>query len=283
MSSRGQESVFYAMLSAFQFGQRDEGDWYHYYATAATSYYRVSGNLQTNTLTQLDPVTQFTGDLVRRVANALRDSSVTASAAYEAWLLANATSFLEGAHYGQSQSEVSAESDIHMQGASGGLAAVDRIPKENWKWYVPRASSISLGDLSNFQFRPDMIATTWTGIDGDFELTIISSSTPSHWYDTPDPFVKLPGFFGRRTTTKEDTPSPVWNEVLTTLPYDRLASITLQLYDEDLTVITNDHIADFTDDLRPGGHRTRNFSLTSGSSSLEVRVQAVGNVTLAHP
>jgi hypothetical protein len=282
-SSRGQESVFYAMLSVNQFGQRDEGDWYHYYATAATSYYRASGNLQTSPPSrQLDPITQFTGDLVRRVADALRDSSVTASSAYEGWLLANATSFLEGAHYGQSQNEVNAESDIHMQGASGGLAAVGRIPEENWAWYVPRAGSISLADLSNFRFRPNMIATTWTGVDGNFELTIISGSTPSHWYDTPDPLVKLPGFFGSRTTTKENTPTPVWNEVLTTLPYSSLASITLQLYDADLTEITNDHITDFTDDLRTRGQRSRNFSLTSGSSSLEVRVQAVGNVTLAH-
>ena len=125
-----------------------------------------------------------------------------------------------------------------------------------------------------------MIATTRTEIDGDFELTIISGTTPDHWYDTPDPFIKLSGFFGSKTTTKDNTPNPVWNEILTTLHHNRLTSVTLQLYDEDTTVITNDHITDFTDDLRPQGQRSRDFSLTSGSSTLEVRVEAIGNVVL---
>ena len=278
--SRNQQSVFYAMLSVAQFGQRDEGDWYHYYAMEATSYYNASGNLQSDNPSQLDPTTQFTGGLVRRVADALRDSSIN-SPAYEGWLMANAMSFLEGGHYGQSQTEVNAESDIHIQGASRGLASVGRIPEENWRWYVPKARSISFGDLSNFKFRSDMIETIRAGIDGSFELTIISGTTPDHWYDTPDPFVKLPGFFGSRTRTREDTPTPVWNEVLATLQYDRLASVTLQLYDEDR--LMNDHIADFTADLRPRGQRSRNFSLTSGSSTLQVRVEAAGNVVLARP
>lgn len=284
--ARGQESVFYAMLSADEFGQEDEGDWYHYYATAATSYYRASGHLRPNNPSQLDPFTQVTGGLVRKVADALRNNSVTASSAYEGWLMANATSFLEGGHYGKSQDEVNRESDIHLQGSSGGLSAVDRIPEENWTWYIPRSGSISAADLlnPNFQIRPDMIQYVRAGIQGDFELTIISGTTPSHWYDTPDPFVRLPGFFGfgsSRTSTKEDTTTPVWNEVLTTLPYSSLASITLELYDED--PISNDHITDFTADLRPHGQRLRNFSLSSGGSTLEVSVKAIGNVTLANP
>ena len=279
--ARNQESVFYAMLSPDQFGQRDDGDWYHYYAMATASYYRASGNLQTDNPSQLDPFTQFTGELVRRLADALRDSSVTNSPAYEGWLMANAMSFLEGGHYGQSQDEVNAETNIHIQGASGGLATVGRIPEEIWQWYVPRAGSISIGDLSNFQFRGDMIANIRAGIDGYFELTIISGTTPDHWYDTPDSFVKLPGLFSSRTTTKDNTSTPVWNETLTILHHDRLASVTLQLYDADPLV--NDHISDFTDDLRPQGQRSRNFSLTSGSSTLEVRVEATGNVVLATP
>ncbi|MBW2635956.1 MAG: DUF4157 domain-containing protein [Deltaproteobacteria bacterium] len=279
--ARNQESVFYAMLSPDQFGQRDDGDWYHYYAMATISYYRASGNLQTDNPSQLDPFTQFTGELVSRVADALRDSSVTNSPAYEGWLMANAMSFLEGGHYGQSQDEVNAETNIHIQGASGGLATVGRIPEEIWQWYVPKAGSISIGDLSNFQFRGDMIANIRAGIDGYFELTIISGTIPDHWYDTPDSFVKLPGLFSSRTTTKDNTSTPVWNETLTILHHDRLVSVTLQLYDADPLV--NDHISDFTDDLRPQGQRSRNFSLTSGSSTLEVRLEATGNVVLATP
>ena len=280
-SSRNQQTVFYAMLSYDQFGTRDEGDWYHYYAMAATSYYRSSGNLQTRNPARLGSITQLTGTVVSSVANALRDSSVTTSAAYEGWLLANAMSFLEGGHYGQTQAEVNAESDIHIQGASGGLEPAGRIPEENWQWYVPRAGSILPSDLSNFQLRSNMIATTRTGVDGNFQLTIIRGTTPNHWYDTPDPYVKLPGFLGRKTTTKIDTTSPAWNEVLTTLHYNSLHSVTLQLYDEDPGL--DDHITDFTADLRPQGQRSRSFSLTSGSSTLQVRVEATGRVVLATP
>jgi hypothetical protein len=279
--SRNQQTVFYAMLSFDQFGIRDEGDWYHYYAMAATSYYRASGNLQTSKPAQLGSLTRATGGVVGRVVNALRDSSVTSSAAYEGWLLANAMSFLEGGFYGQTQAEVDAESDIHIQGASGGLKLKGRIPEENWRWYVPRAGSISLADLSNFRLRGNMIATTRSGIDGYFRIIIIRGTTPDHWYDTPDPYVKLPGFWGARTTTKIDTTSPTWNEGLTTMHHNGLSSIVLQLYDED--PVADDHIADFTADLRPRGKRSHIFNLTSGGSTLKVRVKAIGNVVLAKP
>lgn len=283
-SSKNKKSVFYAMLSPTQFGIRDEGDWYHYYAIAAASYYRASGNFQTHKPGRLDPQTKLTGTVVSRVVNALRDNSVTRSAAYESWLLANAMSFLEGGFYGGSQHEVTEESKIHIQGASGGLESEGRIPEENWQWYVPRAKSIT--DLSNFQLRGNIIATTWKKIHGDFQLIIIRGTTPNHWLDTPDPYVKIktPGLLGLgifgdyQTSTKDDTTSPVWNETLTNLPYNSLSSVTLQLYDEDS--VSDDSITNFTADLRPKGKRSRNFILESGGSTLDVRVKAAGRVVL---
>lgn len=280
LSSRNQASVFYAMLSPNDFETRDEGDWYHYFAMAAVSYYGASRRLRQDETAQQEFRIQFTGGLVRRVTDALRDTSIT-GAAYEGWLMANAMSFLEGAHYGMSQDEVNEESNVHIRGASRGLEVVGRIPEENWKWYVPRTGSISPEDLSEFEFRDNMVASIRAGIDGNFTITIMSGTTPDYWLDTPDPYVRTPGFFGGRTTTKDNTTSPVWNEVIGTYSHDSLASFTLQLYDEDM--VFNDSIVDFTDDLRPRGRRSRDFSLTSGGSTLEVRVEAAGTVVLASP
>ncbi|MDJ0752611.1 MAG: DUF4157 domain-containing protein [Ardenticatenaceae bacterium] len=280
-SSRGEESVFYAMLSIDEFDNRDEGDWYHYYALAATSYYQASGGLQPDDPAQQDPNTQFTGDLVRRTIQGLRDSRVTSSPAYEAWLMANALSFLEGGHFGHSQAEVDRESDVHIQGASRGLALEDKIPEENWEWQVPRAGSISLPDLANFQFSSDLISFARRGVHGNFHITIVSGTTPSHWNETPDPYVKLPGLFTSHTTTQHNTTTPTWNDRLTTLPYSRLNPVNLELRDED--VAFHDLITTFSDDLRPQGQRSQTFSLTSSGSTLEVQVEAVGNVVLAGP
>ncbi len=279
ISSRGEYSVFYAMLSDLEFGQQDEGDWYHYFAIAATTYYHLARGLSPD---RPDPASDFTGQLIRTVANALRDSSVPSSAAYESWLIANAMSFLEGGAYGQDQSEVNRESDIHIQGASGALATQSRIPEDNWRWYVPRAGGISPQDLTNFQLREgDMVDRVRTGVSGNFDLYVVSGSTPDRWYDTPDPFVKLPGWMGSRTAHLTDTTSPSWNERLDTFSYPQLASVTLQLYDYD--PILNDHIADFTGDLRPQGQTSQTFNLSSGSSTLEVRVEASGRILLANP
>ena len=277
--SRGQETVFYAMLSGDQLGMQDEGGWYHYFAIASVAYYRAGRRLVPDVASQQDALTQLTGGAVRQVAAALRDGSVRRSAAYDGWLLANATSFLEGGFYGRNQSDVDQESSIHVQGAGNGLAAIGRIPEEGWRWSVPAAGSIRPTDLSGFQLRPGMIARTLTSVDGRFDLTIVSAMAPDHWYDTPDLFVREPGFLGGRTTTKANDASPVWNERLTTLGYGSLPSVSLELIDED--VAFNDRVATFTADLRPGGRRTRRFTLSSSGATLTVTVSAVGDVVLA--
>jgi hypothetical protein len=285
------KSVFYAIFSADQFGISDEGDWYHYYLTAAATYYAASSKLSYRQPKQgAEDYTSYIGKTVSKVAGIMKDKSIRDSAAYRGWRFANALSFLEGAAYGnKGQKEINNESKIHLQGACAGLAAVRRIPGENWKWYVPKAgggvkvqTKINTGgDVIS----KDTVAKTYSGIDGRFRVIIVSATTPDKWYDTPDPYVEYENsIFGRllagggQTSVKDDTTAPVWNEHLTTLDYDALRSVTLKMIDEDS--ISDDPIVQFRADLRPDGRMSKSFLLRQSGSTLKVKIQAEGSVLL---
>ena len=280
-------SVFYAMFSPFQFGVADEGDWYHYFVTAAASYYAASSQL---THDVPKPGTDFTGEAVAHVASLLQDKSLKDSAAYRGWRFANALSFLEGGVFGtKPQKEVNQESGVHLQGASAGLAALGRIPGDTWKWCIPKTGSllnvVAGGGVSSIALNQKTVHKILSGIEGQFRITVVDGKTPDKWYDTPDTYVEYEtGLLGRllggggKTKVKKDTTSPVWNEYLVSLDYDALRSVTLKLIDED--DIADDPIVDFKVDLRPGGRRTKTFSFSAPGSTLRVKIDAEGNVVL---
>ena len=56
-------------------------------------------------------------------------------------------------------------------------------------------------------------------IEGNFKLTVLDGTVPDKRWETPDLYVKIPGgLFGAtyKTSAKDDTIHPVWNEYLAT-------------------------------------------------------------------
>lgn len=114
-------------------------------------------------------------------------------------------------------------------------------------------------------------------IEGEFEVVIVSGTAPADSWDTPDSYVALVGgLFGAsgKTSTKDDTTTPTWNETLVKLDYESLRSVTLSLYDED-PISSDDQIAVFTGDLRPVNPKGQTFTLSSAGATLTVMVRGV--------
>ena len=291
--TRNQLSTFYAMFSEFDFGSNDDGNWYHFYATATVLYYKAKGLLQPDVLSQHDLMTQTGGDLVIRMIASLRDTTVMATPYYEGWLLANAISFLEGGVYGRGQNEVNDESKIHIQGASTALELFRRIPESNWQWHVPVSNGM-LQEISNFRYAglsdfkqkgPDKIFSSWQKPSGTFGVFVMSGNVEDHWYDTPDCYVEIPtsflSFSHYKTSVKKDTTKPVWNEKIGEFDYSALSSLILHLKDDDY--VSDDAIEVFNVDLRPTlGKDQEDFNLSSatGKTSLKIRVVPMDTIIL---
>jgi hypothetical protein len=180
-------SIFYLLFSAKEFGTEDHGDWYHYFVAATMTAFgtiadRAAGRgrgkgeleqgeleqgeleqgeleLSANTETILherpNPVRALEQmaypvllrDALGRLRHQMSDPAGAATAGYSGWVLANVLSFLEGAFYGESQQEVARESRVHLRGAIFGVQRVGEAPDPTWRWYVPKAGSVSEVDL----------------------------------------------------------------------------------------------------------------------------------------
>ena len=154
------ESIFYVLFSADELGRHDTGDWYHYFVTATMAAFGAAGELtgrgsggsrdsaeDRNPKAALEGIVYplFVADRVYDLERQM-DSGHT-GAAHRGWVLANVLSFLEGAHYGETQQEVDRESRSHLGGAVAGLARAGARPSTAWPWYVPTAGSVSREEL----------------------------------------------------------------------------------------------------------------------------------------
>jgi hypothetical protein len=122
--------------------------------------------------------------------------------------------------------------------------------------------------------------TTLTGfkregdVEGTFKVTIQSGTVPDDW-DTPDPYVVVSGGVAGETPVQDDTVSPVWNTAFTGIAYGRLKDVTFKVRDSDLVV--DDDIATITADIRPVRPAGQTFALSSGSTTLSVKVEGEGD------
>lgn len=112
-------------------------------------------------------------------------------------------------------------------------------------------------------------------IEGSFKVIVLDGSAPNASIDTPDCYVKLRGSFlsgSPQTKVQDDTTTPSWNEVITSLDFDSLQHMSLELWDED--VLADDLLATFDADLRPVKPNGQIFTLRADGSSLRVKVEA---------
>ena len=154
-NTSGEPSVFYAMFDADALGRRDEGDWYHFYLQAASSYYGASGELTFDDVGGFNPLDY--GRVVDRAIDGAMaqmdalDAEATASDAHAGWRYANVLSYLEGAVYGAdhggTQAETTRESNLHRGGALFGLEVAGVEPDPDWRWFVPEFGAAQGGIL----------------------------------------------------------------------------------------------------------------------------------------
>jgi hypothetical protein len=109
-------------------------------------------------------------------------------------------------------------------------------------------------------------------IEGSFKVIVVSATIPPDKSDTPDGYV---AHSNSKTSVKNNTTTPAWNEMLVTERYDLLNAITLQLYDED--VLFDDLLATFKGDLRPVHPEGQTFVLNDSGATLTVKVEAEEN------
>ncbi len=148
VNSRGEPSVFYAMFSPKELGTKDEGDWYHFFVTATSTYYGAEGKLKFNDsgFNIFHPLNSAYASSVDGAIDGamdqMRDKKINDSNAYKGWRYANSLSYLEGAKYGEDyngdQKETTRESKLHQQGALFGLDVAGEKADPSWRWYVPK-------------------------------------------------------------------------------------------------------------------------------------------------
>jgi len=144
--ARGQPSIFYRLFSADEFGQMDEGDWYHFFLEAAAAYYGATGRADPGGPGLGPDYYHVVGNAVDDTMRQMQDPSLEDSDAYRGWRWANALSYLEEAYYGTdyqgTQAEASREARDHRRGAIFGLQLAGVEPE--WPWYVPRIGTAGL-------------------------------------------------------------------------------------------------------------------------------------------
>lgn len=168
-------SIFYVLFSAKEFGTEDHGDWYHYFVAATMTAFGTiadraagrgggqheQGELEAGAYTEtilserpnpLEAVEQMAypillRDALGRLRHQMSDPVGAATAGHSGWVLGNVLSFLEGAYYGKSQQEVARETRIHLRGAIFGVERARGTVGPTWRWFVPKAGSVSKMDL----------------------------------------------------------------------------------------------------------------------------------------
>jgi hypothetical protein len=107
-------------------------------------------------------------------------------------------------------------------------------------------------------------------IDGSFNVIVVKGTVPDDWLDTPDAFVTSGS---SKTTRKDDTTTPAWNETLIpSTSHAALEHVTLKLWDYD-PISFNDLLATFEVDLRPVKPAGQTFELADSGATLTVRVE----------
>lgn len=108
--------------------------------------------------------------------------------------------------------------------------------------------------------------------EGWYKVIIVSAKVPDSFWDTPDVYVSFPKN-GLKTSVKDDTTTPVWNEVIGQWRIDRLdENITIQIYDYD-PISADDLLGSFEANLKPSNPEGESFTLGDSKVSLTLRVE----------
>ena len=107
---------------------------------------------------------------------------------------------------------------------------------------------------------------------GFYNVIIVSAQLPDSLLDTPDAYVYFPRN-GLKTSIKDDTTTPVWNEVIGSWRIDRLEeNIKIEIYDSDL-ISSDDLLGSFDANLKPHNPEGENFTLKNADITLIIKVQ----------
>ncbi|GJF03058.1 hypothetical protein [Pseudonocardia sp. D17] len=156
----GAPSGFYLLYDPDELGHDDPADWYHYFLTRTVTHGIAAGVVERTggigpALDDWSAYSVGLYEIVTWVAGLLRDAQPDADVTderFDAWLFANALSFLEEAYYGTSgeQGETVREGHAQHRGAREAVLALsDAGFAPVWRWFVPRAGTLQvyLGDL----------------------------------------------------------------------------------------------------------------------------------------
>jgi hypothetical protein len=136
------------------------------------------------------------------------------------------------------------------------------------------------GDVEFLQAWYDYFLTTCNGDptckattnQGWYQIIVVSAQLPDSLFDTPDGYVSFPKN-GLRTSVKDDSTSPVWNEAVGHWRIDRLEeNIKIDVYDYD-PVTSDDLLASFDVNLKPNNPEGQSFTLTDSEVTLNLRVE----------
>ena len=107
---------------------------------------------------------------------------------------------------------------------------------------------------------------------GFYNVIIVSAQLPDSLWDTPDAYVYFPRN-GLKTSIKDDTTTPVWNEVIGSWRIDRLEeNIKIEIYDSD-PISSDDLLGSFDTNLKPDNPEGQNFTLKNADIILIIKVQ----------
>jgi hypothetical protein len=107
-------------------------------------------------------------------------------------------------------------------------------------------------------------------IEGSFNVIVVKGTVPDDWWDKPDALVTSGS---SKTSVKDDTMTPTWNETLvSSARYDALEHVTFKLFDYD-PISANDLLATFEIDLRPVKPAGQTFELADSGATLTVKVE----------
>jgi hypothetical protein len=107
---------------------------------------------------------------------------------------------------------------------------------------------------------------------GWYRVIVVSAAVPDSLLDTPDCYVTLPKN-GLKTSVRDDTTKPVWNETIGHFRIDRLdEKIPVSIYDQD-PISSDDLLGSFEASLKPSNPEGETFVLSQGALSVTIKVE----------
>ncbi len=107
---------------------------------------------------------------------------------------------------------------------------------------------------------------------GWYTLKVIKATLPDSFLDTPDAYVSNPKS-GLKTSVKDDTTTPVWNEMMGKYRFDRLAEdVPFNIYDYD-PISGDDLLGSVSANLTPDNPEGQTFQLADGEVTLIVQIE----------